>query len=114
MKNFEIDYAEAEDKLLRMLQPEINLCSRFDLENFQTILLPVSENKPLDAQALRGVKMILHDSGPRILANHLTRTDLDIIFYKPNKDAMEARLASGIELCALPHGHQFRLDLIER
>ncbi|XP_063903243.1 breast cancer anti-estrogen resistance protein 3 homolog isoform X3 [Zophobas morio] len=114
LKNFEIDYAEAEDKLLRMLQPEINLCSRFDLENFQTILLPVSENKPLDAQALRGVKMILHDSGPRILANHLTRTDLDIIFYKPNKDAMEARLASGIELCALPHGHQFRLDLIER
>ncbi|XP_008200850.1 breast cancer anti-estrogen resistance protein 3 homolog isoform X4 [Tribolium castaneum] len=113
LKNFEIDYAEAEEKLLKMIQPEINLGSRFDLENFHTLLLPVNENKPLDTQALRGVKMMLQESGPRILANHLTRTDLDVIFHKP-KDAVQARLASGIELCALPHGHQFRVDLIER
>jgi hypothetical protein len=114
LKNFEIDCAEAEDKLLQMVQPEINLRSRFDLDNFQTLLLPVSENKPLDAQALRGVKMILQESGPRILANHLTRTDLDIIFYKPCKDSIRSKLVNGIELCALPHGYQFRLDLIER
>lgn len=110
LKNFELDYAEAEEKILAMQLPIFEDFSRFDLENFHTLLLPVSENKPLDAQALRGVKMIIQESGPRILANHLTRTDLDLVFHTDKGK----NLGIGIDLCALPQGHQFRLDLIER
>ncbi|XP_045469752.1 breast cancer anti-estrogen resistance protein 3 homolog isoform X3 [Harmonia axyridis] len=112
LKNFDFDPQEIEQKLLERCKAEYPTLSRFDLENYQTLLLPVSENKPLDAQALRGVKMILKDCGSRILANHLTRTDLDVIFKQEETDGVV--LKSGLELCTLPHGHQFRLDLIER
>ncbi|KAL1512940.1 hypothetical protein ABEB36_002439 [Hypothenemus hampei] len=115
LKNFEVDYMEIEEKLLNL--PEVRsvqLASRFDLENFQTLLLPVNENKPLDAQALRRIKMTLFESGPRILANHLTRIDLNLIFGKCELENDAASLYGGIELCTLPHGTQFRVDLIER
>lgn len=85
---------------------------RFDLENFQTLLLPVNENKPLDAQALRRIKMTLAESGPRILANHLTTIDLDLLFGGGESES--EKLCGGIELCTLPHGTQLRVDLIER
>ncbi|XP_028134652.1 breast cancer anti-estrogen resistance protein 3 homolog isoform X2 [Diabrotica virgifera virgifera] len=114
LKNFEIDWMAAEEKLSQIELPECDLSSRFDLENFQTLLLPVHENKPLDAQALRRIKMTLFESGPRILANHLTRTDLDLIFGTRGEDGVKSKLTLGLNLCALPHGHQFRMDLIER
>ncbi|XP_060516696.1 breast cancer anti-estrogen resistance protein 3 homolog isoform X2 [Cylas formicarius] len=112
LKNFAVDCFEAEEKLAKMAEstPAPPPQSRFDLDIFQTLLLPVNENKPLDAQALRRIKMTLHESGSRILANHLTRTDLDLIFGKGE----EPKLSSGIELATLPHGRQFRHDLIER
>lgn len=113
LKNYDFDYKEAEEKLLQITQPQLNLASRFDLENFHTLLLPVSENKPLDNQALKGIKLILKESGPRILANHLTKVDLDLIFGM-DLDYSLKKLGNGIELCSLPHGHQLRLDLIER
>lgn len=112
LKNFDFDPQEIEQKLLDRCKEEIPELSRFDLENYQTLLLPMNENKPLDAQALRGVKMILKDCGSRILANHLTRADLDVIFKQDEKDVVQ--LKNGLEMCTLPHGHQFRLDLIER
>lgn len=112
LKNFVFDYAEAEKKLMEMPTIELDTSSRIDLDNFHTLLLPVSENKPLDAQALRSVKMMLKDSGSRILANHLTRADFDLVFGKDMEG--ESKFGRGIELCTLPHGHQFRLDLIER
>lgn len=113
LKNFQFDCLEAEEKIMQLTQPEISIASRFDLENFHTLLLPVNENKPLDVQALRRIKMTLKESGPRILANHLTRTDLDLIFYKDSHDFIQKRI-NGIELCTLPNGQQFRFDLIER
>lgn len=114
LKNFvEFDMVAAEEKLKQLEQPVLDLSSRFDLENFQTLLLPINENKPLDAQALRRLKMTLYESGPRILANHLTRVDLDLIFKKQGTTVRD-KLSSGIGLCALPQGHQFRCDLIER
>lgn len=115
LKNFVMDYMEIEAKLMQL--PDvvpINFGSRFDLENFQTLLLPVNENKPLDAQALRRIKMTLAESGSRILANHLTRTDLDLLYGKYEGDSYQTRLCGGMELCTLPHGKQFRQDLIER
>lgn len=113
LKNFDFDYKEAEEKLINFLQSYTELNSRFDMDNFHTLLLPVNENKPLDSQALKGVKLILKESGSRILANHLTKVDLDIIFGTITNNSNK-RLGTGFELCALPHGHQLRLDLIER
>ncbi|KAJ8980281.1 hypothetical protein NQ317_005200, partial [Molorchus minor] len=113
LKNFDVDWLAAEEKLLQSEQPELDFSSRFDLENFQTLLLPINENKPLDAQALRRIKMTLFESGPRILANHLTRTDLDLILAKGGDNSVAAKLTSGISLCIMPYGHQFRMDLIE-
>ncbi|XP_076255078.1 breast cancer anti-estrogen resistance protein 3 homolog isoform X3 [Rhynchophorus ferrugineus] len=113
LKNF--DCTEAEEKLLQMLDMDtVKMESRFDLENFHTLLLPVNENKPLDAQALRSIKSTVRESGSRILANHLTKTDLELIFGQFDPELREFNLTSGIELCTLPHGTQLRLDLIER
>ncbi|CAH1100298.1 unnamed protein product [Psylliodes chrysocephalus] len=114
LKNFEIDWVTAEEKLSQIELLECDLNSSFDLENFQTLLLPVHENKPLDAQALRRIKMTLFESGPRVLANHLTRTDLDLIFGTKDNGIVKSKLTLGLNMCALPHGRQFRLDLIER
>lgn len=66
----------------------------------------------MDAAALQCVRSLLTDTGSRVLANHLTRMDLEVTVAK----RMESRLgaASGLELAVLPHGRQARLDLIER
>lgn len=113
LKNFDVDYKEIEEQIIQMPLMPLDLRSRFDLENCQTLLLPLCENKPLDSQALKGIKLILKESGSRILANHLTRNDLDIIFGSGN-EPMNPVMRNGLELSTLPHGHQFRLDLIER
>lgn len=98
---------------MELPETEVDSASRLDLENFQTILLPVSENKPLDSQALKGIKMTLRESGSRILANHLTRADFDLVFGA-DRDSGLLKYGCGLDLFTLPHGHNFRLDLIER
>lgn len=90
----------------------LELPSTFNLDAFQTILLPVTENKPLDATALKGVRTLLQDNGSRVIANHLTRADLDLIIEQ--RDIGALGVGSGLELVALPFGQQMRLDLIER
>ena len=90
----------------------LDILSVFNLDAFQTILLPITENKPLDATALKGVRTLLQDNGSRVIANHLTRADLDLILEPRDTGALGA--SSGLELVALPFGHQMRLDLIER
>lgn len=97
-----------------------DLPSALDPDSFQTLLLPSSENKPLDATALQGIKMMLLESGSRILANHLTKDDLDLTLASvaPNGQPWDQSLGlgikSGIELCCLPIGRQMRTDLVER
>lgn len=119
LKPLEYDSA-AEDSLLLLSVPDPDPPSAFDLENFQTLLLPTLENKPLDSTALQGIKMMLQETGPRILANHLTRVDLEITIGSGARTSgcwdgdLGLGISCGIELCTLPHGHQLRLDLIER
>ncbi|KAK0163199.1 hypothetical protein PV327_006906 [Microctonus hyperodae] len=78
---------------------------------FSTLLLPSGDHRPLDSTALRGVSGMLHDSAPRVLASHLTRLDLELVLHS---DMENKHGLSGLELATLPHGHQIRLDLIER
>ncbi|XP_026469922.1 breast cancer anti-estrogen resistance protein 3 homolog [Ctenocephalides felis] len=120
LKNFvEFDAAAAEERLAKSPTPELRCDSRFDVESFHTLLLPATENKPLDVNALRSVLDMLVETGSRIIANYLTKVDIDFMLgvQEDNKENIyldALRLQSGLELICLPHGHQFRLDLIER
>ena len=102
------------------VEPVLEPSSAFDLDSFATLLLPMKENKPLDASAMQGVKLLLLENGSRVIANHLTKVDLELTHAAgrvcPPGMQLDLGLGvhSGIELCSLPHGHQLRLDLIER
>lgn len=92
--------------------PEIDPPSTFDLVTFATTLLP-SDNKPLDKSIMARVRSVLLESGPRALANHLTRLDLDMLGLKGERD-LGLGVSVGLELLALPQGSRFRKDLLER
>lgn len=91
-------------------------CSKFDFENFSTLLLPSVENKPLDGDALNTFKMMLLETGPKLLAEHITRIDIGLFLDEPPSDKANSSYlsCSGLELLTLPHGKVFRDDIIER
>lgn len=114
----EFDYAEIENNIMAMEIPELEQCSKFDLENYTTLLLPTTENKPLDNDALNSIRIMLSETAPRVIANHMSRIDIKLLLSPVGKtdDATEESIfnCSGIELLTLSHGEQFRKDLIER
>lgn len=118
LKSFvDIDYVAAENALLSLNIPQIKCVSKFDLENFHTLLLPAVENKPLDNSALNTFRMMLSETGPRVLANHITRIDIKLILGDVETVAATKEMfaeCTGLELIGLTHGDQFRFDLIER
>lgn len=139
LKNFvEVDPIAVEEILHTMEIPIIEQISKFDLENFNTLLLPSIENKPLDNGALNTFRMMLSETGPRVIAHHLTRVDIKLILgnlelnqitqqqQQPDSKAstpvttptsnhaLNPLDSCGIELITLEHGKQFRKDLIER
>lgn len=112
----DFDYQAVEEYLLASNILHIEQPSKFDLENFNTLLLPMTENKPLDGAALNSFRIMLSETAPRVIANHLTRVDIKLIFGNSEDKAVERSIfdCSGIELLTLSHGEQFRKDLIER
>lgn len=110
----DIDYHAAEDALLAMNITPIVHVSKYDLENFHTLLLPAVEHKPLDNEALNTFRMMLSETGPRVLANHLTRVDIKLILGDLSNSEIDPLDLNGIELLTVSHGDQFRRDLIER
>lgn len=113
----EFDYTEIENNLLAMEIPELEQCSKFDLENFTTLLLPAIENKPLDNDALNTIRIMLSETAPRVIANHMSRIDFKLLLDGASKTEHNKENifnCSGIELITLNHGEQFRKDLIER
>ncbi|XP_053673186.1 breast cancer anti-estrogen resistance protein 3 homolog [Anopheles nili] len=110
----EIDPVAAEEALLAMQIPTYEQVSRFDLENFNTLLLPFCECKPLDSGTLNTFRMMLCESGPRVIANHLTRVDIGLILERDESRKDNPLCCTGLELITLEHGKQYRLDLIER
>lgn len=113
----EFDYVEIENNLMALEIPELEQCSKFDLENFTTLLLPAMENKPLDNDALNTIRIMLSETAPRIIANHISRIDFKLLLDSAGKTENNEESifnCSGIELTTLNHGAQFRKDLIER
>lgn len=98
-----------------------------------------AENKPLEMSVLKRVKELLAEVDARTAARHITtgdclvgrhmevRNHLDLELMTVSDCFQVARIlgvtsetqrmmgvSSGLELLTLPHGHQLRLDLLER
>lgn len=120
----DFDYMAVERTLMEAAVPQLQVCTQFDLENYETLLLPAVENRPLDNGALNTFRMMLSETGPRVLANHLTRIDIRLILelnagaeadgQRERSECAALTCATGIELVSLAHGDQFRTDLLER
>lgn len=77
LKSFvDIDPIAAEEALRSMEIPYIEQISQFDMENFHTVLLPCNDFKPLDGGTLATFRMMISETSPRVIANHITRVDI--------------------------------------
>lgn len=117
----DFDPVAAEEALLAMQPTIIEQSSVYDLDSFQTLLLPFVENKPLDSGTLNALKSMLCENGSRIIAMHLTRADVRLILGEDiqnlsneNSEKKNPLDCCGLELLTLDHGKAFRQDLIER
>uniref|UniRef100_H3D453 BCAR3 adaptor protein, NSP family member n=1 Tax=Tetraodon nigroviridis TaxID=99883 RepID=H3D453_TETNG len=89
--------------------------STFRPADFGSRLLP-AENKPLEVAVLRRAKELLLSHDHRSIARHLLQADCRVARILGVSPQLRAQMgvASGLELVTLPHGHQLRLDLMER
>ncbi|XP_005994385.2 breast cancer anti-estrogen resistance protein 3 homolog isoform X1 [Latimeria chalumnae] len=97
------------------VQPEIETTSSFNPGSFNSILLSPN-NKALDQTILRRLKQVFAENDAKTTARHILYVDCQVAritnVSKEQKRKMGAD--SGLELITLPHGHQLRLDLLER
>lgn len=132
------NYSECDPTQMEEYLESLNLTpremkSRFDLDNYETLLLPVSENKPLDNNALYTFRMMMFENAATIIAHHLTRADLKVVLgleypvvtvavtanpviekVAPEDGPLLCNKLNDLELMTLREGGQFRVDLIER
>ncbi|CAI5666615.1 unnamed protein product [Oreochromis niloticus] len=95
--------------------PQVETSSSFKPSRYESCLMP-AENKPLEMSVLKRVKELLAEVDARTAAKHITMVDCTvarILGVTPEMQRMMG-VSSGLELLTLPHGHQLRLDLLER
>lgn len=111
----QFDYDLAEEKLLQSDNNfEYFVESKINLDTFESKLIPVGVTKPLESDTLHTIKLLLRTSGPRILANHMTKMDSQFLLNEAIQiEGLDIK-TSCLELCFLPQGRQLRLDIIER
>ncbi|KAI5636967.1 SH2 domain-containing protein [Phthorimaea operculella] len=110
----QFDYELSEARLLQSENLDYFVDSRINIEKFQSQIISTGLTKPLESETLHNIKLLLRTSGPRILANHMTKVDLHFLLDDaPQIEGLD-RTASGLELCFLPQGRSLRLDVIER
>ncbi|XP_063065814.1 SH2 domain-containing protein 3C [Engraulis encrasicolus] len=82
---------------------------------YQSGLLPV-DNKPLEMAVLKRVKELMQETDAHTAAMHITKADCTVarILGVTKETQRMMGVSSGLELLTLPHGHQLRLDLLER
>ncbi|XP_059214304.1 SH2 domain-containing protein 3C [Centropristis striata] len=95
--------------------PQVETASSFRPSRFESCLLP-AENKPLEMSVLKRVKELLAEVDARTAAKHITMVDCMVARILGVTSDMQRMMgvSSGLELLTLPHGHQLRLDLLER
>uniref|UniRef100_A0A3P8WF21 SH2 domain containing 3C n=1 Tax=Cynoglossus semilaevis TaxID=244447 RepID=A0A3P8WF21_CYNSE len=95
--------------------PQVEKASSFRPSKFESRLLP-AENKPLEMSVLKRVKELLAEVDAKTAAKHITIVDCAVARILGVNSEMQRMMgvSSGLELLTLPHGHQLRLDLLER
>nr|XP_056716234.1 SH2 domain-containing protein 3C [Euleptes europaea] len=95
--------------------PVVERTSSFNPAIFHSLLIPL-ENKPLEMAVLKKVKELLAEVDAKTLARHITKVDCLVARILGVTKEMQRLMgvSSGMELLTLPHGHQLRLDLLER
>lgn len=92
LKSFaDFDQVAAEEALRAMDIPMIEQAPKFDLEVFHTVLLPYNDFKPLDSGTLSTFRMMIGETSPRIIANHMTRVDIKLILGKSRNACMRIK-----------------------
>lgn len=110
----EFDYDLAEAQLMQSEFFFFMVESIIKLENYQSQIITTGLAKPLESETLHTIKLLLRTSGPRILANHLTKVDLQYLLDEAIQVEGLDKTASCLELCFLPQGRQLRIDIMER
>ncbi|KAI7792969.1 putative SH2 domain-containing protein 3C, partial [Triplophysa rosa] len=105
----------AQDGIEAFVLPLVETCSSFMPGKYQSSLLP-AENKPLEMSVLKTVKELLAEVDPKTASKHITMADCAVARILGVTKEMQRMMgvSSGLELLTLPHGHQLRLDLLER
>lgn len=95
--------------------PQVETSSSFKPSRYESCLMP-AENKPLEMSVLKRVKELLAEVDARTAAKHITMVDCTVarILGVTSESQRMMGVSSGLELLTLPHGHQLRLDLLER
>ncbi|XP_054468448.1 SH2 domain-containing protein 3C isoform X2 [Anoplopoma fimbria] len=95
--------------------PQVETASSFRPSRYESCLMP-AENKPLEMSVLKRVKELLAEVDARTAAKHITMADCTVARILGVTSEMQRMMgvSSGLELLTLPHGHQLRLDLLER
>ncbi|XP_037608997.1 SH2 domain-containing protein 3C isoform X2 [Sebastes umbrosus] len=95
--------------------PQVETASSFRPSKYESCLMP-AENKPLEMSVLKRVKELLAEVDARTAAKHITMADCTVarILGVTSETQRMMGVSSGLELLTLPHGHQLRLDLLER
>ncbi|XP_034565611.1 SH2 domain-containing protein 3C isoform X5 [Notolabrus celidotus] len=95
--------------------PQVETTSSFKPSRYESRLMP-AENKPLEMSVLKRVKELLAEVDARTAARHITVVDCRVARILGVTSEMQRMMgvSSGLELLTLPHGHQLRLDLLER
>ncbi|CAM4661244.1 unnamed protein product [Lepidochelys olivacea] len=97
------------------VRPLLETASSFQPHSFPSLLLP-PDNKPLEPGALKRLKDLFTRHDCRTMALHVLYMDCLVsrITRVPREQQQAMGVSSGLELITLPHGHQLRLDLLER
>ncbi|XP_049595006.1 SH2 domain-containing protein 3C isoform X3 [Syngnathus scovelli] len=95
--------------------PQVETASLFRPSRYESGIMP-ADNKPLEMSVLKRVKELLAEVDARTAAKHITLVDCTIARILGVNSDMQRMMgvSSGLELLTLPHGHQLRLDLLER
>ncbi|NP_001398994.1 breast cancer anti-estrogen resistance protein 3 isoform 13 [Homo sapiens] len=95
--------------------PLLETVSSFRPNEFESKFLP-PENKPLETAMLKRAKELFTNNDPKVIAQHVLSMDCRVARILGVSEEMRRNMgvSSGLELITLPHGHQLRLDIIER
>uniref|UniRef100_A0A674J9W2 SH2 domain containing 3A n=1 Tax=Terrapene triunguis TaxID=2587831 RepID=A0A674J9W2_9SAUR len=104
-----------EEEMEGFVRPLLETASSFQPHSFHSLLLP-PDNKPLEPGALKRLKDLFDRHDCRTMALHILYIDClaGRITGVPREQQRAMGVSSGLELITLPHGHQLRLDLLER